>query len=185
MNEKKSSWKCPVCDQPALFENLSIDGYFLDVINSQTLGSDEEIQLHKDGSWSSFGFAIKDEKKEYSEKEAQKESIEIISDEEDDDEEDVPKKVEVVEKENPIEIKKALKTNIADQPENRRSKRAAAASSNRMYGLKRVKTHTNILLQRDNNQNSETIPDSSSEGEAIAPFQLATMASIDLTLDDD
>lgn len=81
MNEKKSSWKCPVCDQPALFEHLTIDGYFLNVINSQKLGSDDEIQLHKDGSWSSFSFAVKDEKKEMSHKEdAQKESIEIISD---------------------------------------------------------------------------------------------------------
>ena len=82
MNEKKSTWKCPVCDQPALFEHLSIDGYFLNVINSQKLGCDEhEIQLHKDGSWSSFSFSVKDEKKELLQLEdAQKESIEIISD---------------------------------------------------------------------------------------------------------
>lgn len=53
MNEKKSTWKCPVCDQPALYENLLIDGYFLAVINSSKLESDEnEILLHKDGSWS-------------------------------------------------------------------------------------------------------------------------------------
>lgn len=81
MNEKKSSWKCPVCDQPALFENLTIDGYFLNVINSQNLGSDEyDIQLHKDGSWSSFACNVKDEKKELSQKDTQKELIEIISD---------------------------------------------------------------------------------------------------------
>ena len=55
MNEKKTSWKCPVCDKPALFENLLIDGYFLDVINSINLDSEEnEILLHKDGSWSVF-----------------------------------------------------------------------------------------------------------------------------------
>jgi E3 SUMO-protein ligase PIAS1/E3 SUMO-protein ligase PIAS2 len=55
MNEKKSTWKCPVCDQPALYENLLIDGYFLEVINSPKLSSDEnEILLHKDGSWSGF-----------------------------------------------------------------------------------------------------------------------------------
>lgn len=63
MNEKKSTWKCPVCDQSALYENLIIDGYFLEVINSPKLASDEnEILLHKDGSWSSLsGNLIKKE----------------------------------------------------------------------------------------------------------------------------
>ena len=51
MNECKQSWICPVCDKEALFENLSIDGYFLNVINSLGI-NDNEIQIHKDGSWS-------------------------------------------------------------------------------------------------------------------------------------
>lgn len=55
MNEKKSTWKCPVCDKDALYENLTIDEYFLNVIQSSDLGSDEnEIQLMKDGSWSRY-----------------------------------------------------------------------------------------------------------------------------------
>ena len=27
MNEKKATWLCPVCDKPAEFDNLVIDGY--------------------------------------------------------------------------------------------------------------------------------------------------------------
>lgn len=46
---------CPVCDKPALYENLVIDGYFQEVIASPKLGPDDnEIQLHPDGSWSTL-----------------------------------------------------------------------------------------------------------------------------------
>lgn len=54
MNERKPTWNCPVCDKPALYDNLVIDGYFQEVLNSHTLPSDcNEIQLLKNGSWSS------------------------------------------------------------------------------------------------------------------------------------
>ncbi|GJQ80180.1 hypothetical protein Trydic_g23757 [Trypoxylus dichotomus] len=53
MNERKPTWSCPVCDKPALYDNLVIDGYFQEVLNSNDLNSDiTEIQLNKDGSWS-------------------------------------------------------------------------------------------------------------------------------------
>ncbi|CAH1962095.1 unnamed protein product [Acanthoscelides obtectus] len=53
MNERKPTWNCPVCDKPSLYDNLVIDGYFQDVLNSPVLPSDcNEIQLNKDGSWS-------------------------------------------------------------------------------------------------------------------------------------
>lgn len=53
MNERKPTWSCPVCDKPALYDNLVIDGYFQEVLNSPLLPSDcNEIQLHKDSSWS-------------------------------------------------------------------------------------------------------------------------------------
>lgn len=29
MNEKKPTWACPVCDKPAAFDNLVIDGFVL------------------------------------------------------------------------------------------------------------------------------------------------------------
>ena len=55
MNERKPTWNCPVCDRAALYENLVIDGYFQDVIASSNLKSDDnEIQLQKDGSWSTL-----------------------------------------------------------------------------------------------------------------------------------
>lgn len=50
-----NSRNCPVCDKPALYENLVIDGYFQEVIASSKLGCDDnEIQLHPDGSWSTL-----------------------------------------------------------------------------------------------------------------------------------
>lgn len=53
MNERKPTWNCPVCDKPAVYDNLVIDGYFQEVLASTKLSSeDTEIQLHKDGSWS-------------------------------------------------------------------------------------------------------------------------------------
>ena len=52
MNERKPTWKCPVCESPALYDNLMVDGYFLDVIKSKELPEEEnEIILNQDGSW--------------------------------------------------------------------------------------------------------------------------------------
>lgn len=53
MNERKPTWNCPVCDKTAVYETLVVDGYFQEVLVSADLSSDDsEIQLHKDGSWS-------------------------------------------------------------------------------------------------------------------------------------
>jgi hypothetical protein len=52
MNERRPTWRCPVCDGAALFDTLVVDGYFLDVISSAELAEDEnEIILATDGSW--------------------------------------------------------------------------------------------------------------------------------------
>ncbi|CAH1098553.1 unnamed protein product [Psylliodes chrysocephalus] len=52
MNERKPTWNCPVCDKPALYDNLVIDGYFTEALNSMMLPSEcNEIQLNKDGTW--------------------------------------------------------------------------------------------------------------------------------------
>ncbi|XP_070508837.1 E3 SUMO-protein ligase PIAS3 [Chironomus tepperi] len=76
MNERKPTWNCPVCDKPALYENLVIDGYFQEVIGSQKLGLDDnEIQLHKDGEWSTL-----DTKEEAKEQVKSVQKVEIISD---------------------------------------------------------------------------------------------------------
>ncbi|KAJ8673121.1 hypothetical protein QAD02_004383 [Eretmocerus hayati] len=68
MNERKPTWNCPVCDKPALYDNLTIDGYFQEVLNSNKLLPDvNEIQLLQDGSWENL--VLKKEKdKDKSEK---------------------------------------------------------------------------------------------------------------------
>lgn len=50
MNEKKPTWICPVCDKPATFKNLIIDGLFTEIT---TLAPPQctEVQFHEDGSW--------------------------------------------------------------------------------------------------------------------------------------
>ena len=35
MNEKKPTWLCPVCYSPALYQNLYLDGYFIDCVSSE------------------------------------------------------------------------------------------------------------------------------------------------------
>lgn len=68
MNERKPTWNCPVCDKAALYDNLTIDGYFQEVLNSNKLLPDvNEIQLLQDGSWENL--VLKKEKdKEKSDK---------------------------------------------------------------------------------------------------------------------
>ena len=52
MNERKPTWQCPVCDSPALYENLMVDGYFLDVIKAPELPVEEnEIILNQVGTF--------------------------------------------------------------------------------------------------------------------------------------
>uniref|UniRef100_A0A8V5GNM8 Uncharacterized protein n=1 Tax=Melopsittacus undulatus TaxID=13146 RepID=A0A8V5GNM8_MELUD len=49
MNEKKPTWTCPVCDQKAPYDDLIIDGLFMEILNSCT--DCDEIQFMEDGSW--------------------------------------------------------------------------------------------------------------------------------------
>ncbi|NXC77980.1 PIAS3 ligase, partial [Anhinga anhinga] len=49
MNEKKPTWTCPVCDKKAPYDNLIIDGLFVEILNSCT--DCDEIQFMEDGSW--------------------------------------------------------------------------------------------------------------------------------------
>lgn len=34
MNEKKPKWLCPVCNKPAYFENLFLDGFYIQLLQS-------------------------------------------------------------------------------------------------------------------------------------------------------
>ncbi|XP_066551568.1 E3 SUMO-protein ligase PIAS4-A [Amia ocellicauda] len=50
MNEKKPTWTCPVCDKPAPFALLIIDGLLSDIL-TETDEEVEEIEYLADGSW--------------------------------------------------------------------------------------------------------------------------------------
>ncbi|CAK6955280.1 E3 SUMO-protein ligase PIAS4-A [Scomber scombrus] len=50
MNEKKPTWTCPVCDKPAPFELLTIDGLLSEILK-ETNEDIEEIEYLTDGSW--------------------------------------------------------------------------------------------------------------------------------------
>jgi len=88
MNEKRAQWKCPVCATPALYENLQVDGYFLEIIESKKLPEDEnEILLKPGGIWEPLIQETEEEKraKELAkQKENDAECIDIDDDSDDD-----------------------------------------------------------------------------------------------------
>ncbi|XP_070599707.1 E3 SUMO-protein ligase PIAS2 isoform X1 [Erythrolamprus reginae] len=49
MNEKKPTWICPVCDKKATYENLILDGLFMEILNE--CSDVDEIKFQEDGSW--------------------------------------------------------------------------------------------------------------------------------------
>ncbi|XP_078054321.1 E3 SUMO-protein ligase PIAS4-like isoform X2 [Mustelus asterias] len=49
MNEKKPTWMCPVCDNPAPYELLFVDQLFLDILKECEDAT--EVQFKDDGSW--------------------------------------------------------------------------------------------------------------------------------------
>merc|ERR1712226_752725 len=64
MNEKKPTWTCPVCDSPAKYDDLMVDGYFQEIIKAKELPEDEnEIILNQDGSWNPLPKDEEEEKK--------------------------------------------------------------------------------------------------------------------------
>ena len=74
MNEKKPTWICPVCDSPARYEDLMVDGYFEEVIKSPLLPDEEnEIILNQDGSWNPVPVDEEAERKKREEKERERE----------------------------------------------------------------------------------------------------------------
>ncbi|KAI7791322.1 E3 SUMO-protein ligase PIAS4-A [Triplophysa rosa] len=64
MNEKKPTWTCPVCDKPAPFELLTIDGLLSEILK-ETPEDVEEIEYLTDGSWR----PIRDDKEKERERE--------------------------------------------------------------------------------------------------------------------
>jgi len=51
MNERKPTWNCPVCDRKALYDDLLIDGYYQDILDSKKTIDEETVLLEKDGTW--------------------------------------------------------------------------------------------------------------------------------------
>merc|ERR1712008_316627 len=52
MNERKPTWNCPVCDSKAMYNDLLIDGYFQEVLESKELPEEEnDVILEADGTW--------------------------------------------------------------------------------------------------------------------------------------
>jgi len=51
MNERKPTWNCPVCDRKALYDDLLIDGYYQDILDSKKTIDEENVILEKDGTW--------------------------------------------------------------------------------------------------------------------------------------
>jgi len=52
MNEKKPKWVCPTCHKSCLYDEIRIDGYFLEIVESLALQDDiKEIRILDDGSY--------------------------------------------------------------------------------------------------------------------------------------
>ena len=72
MNEKKPTWQCPVCNGPSLYKDLYLDGYFLDVVNSEELPEEEnEIILNPDGTWKPLSQGVQSEEDRQKQEERQ------------------------------------------------------------------------------------------------------------------
>lgn len=90
MNEKKPTWICPVCDSPAKYDDIMVDGYFEEVIKSAELPEEEnEIILNQDGSWNPVPKDEEEERKR-KEKEAEEKKNAVVLDLSDDDEDYTP-----------------------------------------------------------------------------------------------
>lgn len=61
MNEKKPGWLCPVCDGPAPYEALIIDGLFKSII--EKVKDVDEIEFTADGEWTKVAKSEKGDKK--------------------------------------------------------------------------------------------------------------------------
>ena len=64
MNERKPTWNCPVCDKKALYDDLLIDGYYQDILDSKKTIDEETVILEKDGTWKPVPKEDKDSEKD-------------------------------------------------------------------------------------------------------------------------
>ncbi|CAI6373029.1 unnamed protein product [Macrosiphum euphorbiae] len=53
MNEQREKWTCPLCTKKIKFENIEVDEFFLNMLQSPDLSEEcENVLLLKDGTWS-------------------------------------------------------------------------------------------------------------------------------------
>lgn len=82
VNELKSNWICPVCNSPALFPSLVIDGYFQKVLEeAQTC---TRVSLKEDGTWTPVLVGDQQDESEKSQRITKKRAIEVITIDSDD-----------------------------------------------------------------------------------------------------
>lgn len=91
INEKNANWQCVVCSKTANFEDLIVDSYMKQILNSSSVVN--EVEIKSDGTWSVPSEGVKDVVK----KRKIEASVEIVIS--DDDEEDVLKETEEEEEE--------------------------------------------------------------------------------------
>ena len=79
MNERKPTWNCPVCDSKANYNDLLIDGYFQEVLESKDLPEEEnEIILEQDGSWKPVPKEDREKEAEEKRKKAEEKEVDCI-----------------------------------------------------------------------------------------------------------
>ena len=79
MNERKPTWNCPVCDSKAMYNDLLIDGYFQEVLESKDLPEEEnEIILEQDGSWKPVPKEDREKEAEEKRKKAEEKDVECV-----------------------------------------------------------------------------------------------------------
>lgn len=77
MNEKKPKWICPVCDKPAPFKNLALDGLIIDIAGKVPPDC-TEVQFYEDGSWTPVEPVKEQKEKKAVEKKKANKSVEIV-----------------------------------------------------------------------------------------------------------
>lgn len=61
LNTDKSGWSCPICNLPIVLENLEVDQYIHNIINSNNLHDSDEIIIDSNASWKVANKIVKDE----------------------------------------------------------------------------------------------------------------------------
>lgn len=159
MNELKPKWKCPICNVMILYDDIVIDGYFLNVIASLDYDINE-IQLNKDGSWTKLEEGKENHDKNDSRQ--KKNDAEVIVC---DDEDDIPAAVAAA-------VVKSSNNNSHQHTDDQ---------NNNKVEPKTPPSRIKIVSSRLQNKRKKPKVEAASKDE---PSKLPVAETIDLTLDD-